>query len=80
MRRKIRVRRPLWIIGSLLVIFFLDVPVSAAVQTPLPGEGDQTQILYGIHPNAQKNETIRTFIEEHGEIEWWEQGGNRTHR
>lgn len=37
-------------------------------------------ILYGIHPNAQKNETIRTFIEEHGEIEWWEPSRNRTHR
>ncbi|QSZ67970.1 hypothetical protein RJ40_10915 [Methanofollis aquaemaris] len=37
-------------------------------------------ILYGIHPNAQRNETIRTFIEEHGKIEWGEHGRNRTHR
>ncbi|MBP2144618.1 hypothetical protein J2129_000072 [Methanofollis sp. W23] len=70
----------LLIIGLLVAEFFIIVPVSAAVQTPLLGQGNQTLILYGIHPNAQKNETIRTFIEEHGDIEWWEQGGNRTHR
>ncbi|QYZ79937.1 hypothetical protein E2N92_11140 [Methanofollis formosanus] len=70
----------LLIIGLLVAVFFFIVPVSAAVQTPLPGQGNQTLILYGIHPNAQKNETIRTFIEEHGKIEWGEYGRNRTHR
>jgi len=69
----------LMIIGLLIAVFFFVVPVSATVQMPLPGQGNQTLILYGVHPNAQKNETIRTFIEEHGDIEWWEQGGNRTH-
>ncbi|WP_221057595.1 hypothetical protein [Methanoculleus chikugoensis] len=64
-----------------LVIAVLACSASAgAVVTPLPGQGNQTQILYGVHPNAKTNETITAFIAEHGEI-WWHEGVyNHTHK
>jgi len=44
-----------------------------------PGQGNQTHILYGVHPNAKTNETIIAFIAEHGEIWWHESTYNHTH-
>jgi len=64
-----------------LVIAVLACSASAgAVVTPLPGQGNQTEILYGVHPNAKTNEAITAFIAEHGEI-WWHEGVyNHTHK
>ncbi|WP_214041045.1 hypothetical protein [Methanoculleus sp.] len=63
-----------------LILAALVCGISAGgVVTPLPGQGNQTGILFGVHPNAKTNETITSFIAEHGEI-WWHEGTyNRTH-
>jgi len=65
--------------GLILAVLFGSIAAGAVV-TPLPGQGNQTGILFGIHPNAKANETITAFIAEHGEI-WWHEGVyNHTHK
>ncbi len=65
--------------GLILAVLVGSIPAGAVV-TPLPGQGNQTQILYGVHPNAKTNETITAFIAEHGEIKWREGIYNHTHK
>lgn len=66
-------------LGLTIAVIVCIIPASAVV-TPLPGQGNQTEILFGVHPNAKTNETITTFIAEHGEI-WWHEGAyNHTHK
>jgi len=65
-------------LGLFIAMFVCSIS-AGAIQGPLPGQGNQTSILYGVHPNAQKNETITSFLAEHGEITWYESGYNRTH-
>lgn len=66
-------------LGLILAALVCSVPAGAVV-TPLPGQGNQTEILFGVHPNAKTNETITAFIVEHGEI-WWHEGAyNHTHK
>ena len=66
-------------LGLTIAVIVCIIPASAVV-TPLPGQGNQTGILFGVHPNAKTNETITTFIAEHGEI-WWHEGAyNHTHK
>jgi len=65
-------------LGLTVAVLACSIPVGAVV-TPLPGQGNQTGILFGVHPNAKTNETIIAFIAEHGEI-WWHEGTyNHTH-
>lgn len=66
------------IIGMLIVVLLCSIP-AAAVQMPLPGQGNQTLILYGVHPNAKDNKIITSFLAEHGELRWHEAGYNSTH-
>ena len=66
-------------LGLTVAVLVCSIPVGAVV-TPLPGQGNQTGILFGVHPNAKTNETITAFIAEHGEI-WWHEGiYNHTHK
>jgi hypothetical protein len=66
-------------LGLILAVLACSIPAGAVV-TPLPGQGNQTGILFGVHPNAKTNETITAFIAEHGEI-WWHEGVyNHTHK
>ncbi len=66
-------------LGLTVAVLACSIPVGAVV-TPLPGQGNQTGILFGVHPNAKTNETITAFIAEHGEI-WWHEGVyNHTHK
>ena len=66
-------------LGFAVAALVCSIPADAVV-TPLPGQGNQTQILYGVHPNAKANETITAFIAEHGEIKWHEGIYNHTHK
>ncbi|MFA7561951.1 MAG: PGF-CTERM sorting domain-containing protein [Methanoculleus sp.] len=66
-------------LGFAVAALVCSIPADAVV-TPLPGQGNQTQILYGVHPNAKANETITAFIAEHGEIKWREGVYNHTHK
>ena len=69
----------LLVLGLTIAVLVCSI-LAGAVVTPLPGQGNQTQILYGVHPNAKTNETITAFIAEHGEI-WWHEGiYNHTHK
>jgi hypothetical protein len=68
----------LLMLGLFITMLVCSIP-AGAIQEPLPGQGNQTSILYGVHPNAKKNETITSFLAEHGEITWHESGYNRTH-
>ena len=65
-------------LGLILAVLVCSIPADAVV-TPLPGQGNQTGILFGVHPNAKTNETITAFIAEHGEIWWHESTYNHTH-
>ena len=66
-------------LGLTVAVLACSIPADAVV-TPLPGQGNQTGILFGVHPNAKTNETITAFIAEHGEI-WWHEGiYNHTHK
>jgi len=66
-------------LGLAVAVLVCSTPADAVV-TPLPGQGNQTGILFGVHPNAKTNETITAFIAEHGEI-WWHEGVyNHTHK
>lgn len=69
----------LLVLGLTVAALVCSIPAGAVV-TPLPGQGNQTQILYGVHPNAKANETITAFIAEHGEIKWHEGIYNHTHK
>ena len=69
----------LLVLGLTVAVLACSIPAGAVV-TPLPGQGNQTGILFGVHPNAKTNETITAFIAEHGEI-WWHEGiYNHTHK
>ncbi|MDN7013494.1 hypothetical protein FGW20_10700 [Methanoculleus sp. FWC-SCC3] len=68
----------LLMLGLILAVLVCSIPADAVV-TPLPGQGNQTGILFGVHPNAKTNETITAFIAEHGEIWWHESTYNHTH-
>jgi hypothetical protein len=65
-------------LGLILAALVCSIPAGAVV-TPLPGQGNQMEILFGVHPNAKTNETITAFIAEHGEIWWHESTYNHTH-
>ncbi|WP_214040926.1 PGF-CTERM sorting domain-containing protein [Methanoculleus sp.] len=65
-------------LGLAVAMIVCSIPAGAVV-TPLPGQGNQTGILFGVHPNAKTNETITAFIAEHGEIRWHESTYNHTH-
>jgi len=66
-------------LGLTVAVIVCSIPAGAVV-TPLPGQGNQTEILFGVHPNAKTNETITAFIAEHGEIRWREGAYNHTHK
>ena len=69
----------LLVLGLTVAVIVCSMPAGAA-PAPSLGQGNQTQILYGVHPNAKTNETITAFIAEHGEI-WWHEGAyNHTHK
>ena len=69
----------LLVLGLIIAALVCSIPAGAVV-TPLPGQGNQTGILFLVHPNAKTNETITAFIAEHGEI-WWHEGiYNHTHK
>lgn len=61
------------------IILALLVGHANAVPNPLPGEGNHTLILYGVHPNAKDNEVITSFLAEHPDIRWHESAYNETY-
>ncbi|WP_214019773.1 hypothetical protein [Methanoculleus sp.] len=67
------------VLGLTIAVIVCSIPAGAVV-TPLPGQGNQTGILFLVHPNAKTNETITAFIAEHGEIKWREGIYNHTHK
>ncbi|HPM62545.1 MAG TPA: hypothetical protein PK955_08715, partial [Methanoregulaceae archaeon] len=42
----------LLVLGLTVAVLVCNIPAGAVV-TPLPGQGNQTQILFGVHPNAK---------------------------
>lgn len=61
------------------IILALFIGYANAVPNPLPGKGNHTLILYGVHPNAKSNEIITSFLAEHPDIRWHESAYNETY-